>query len=328
MDQRHVAEIPAYAEQHGVRSFKFYPGNAGATPWHGYIGMPAFVDDSGIFAGFGMVGRIGGLAMVHAENQHVARVLGPALGAEPGDLHTWNLHSPDWGEAEAVQRAASYAAATGARLYAVHITSGLAAEEVRRAKAVRAGAVFGETCPQYLVLHERHQAGLLAKCSPPVRTRADNEALWRALEDGTIDCVGTDHIPQSRAHKVVEGDVWRSIAGGPGHETLLPLLLSAERLSLTRVAEITSTNAARLFGLWPRRGVVMPGAEADLTLVDLQKQRVVRADELVTSADFSPYEGLELRGWPVLTLLGGRVIMREGQPTGAPTGQYLWRKAE
>ena len=81
MDRRHVAEIPAYAAQHGVRSFKFYPGNAGATPWHGYIGMPAFVDDSGIFAGFAMVGRMGGLAMVHAENQHVARVLGPAPSA-------------------------------------------------------------------------------------------------------------------------------------------------------------------------------------------------------------------------------------------------------
>lgn len=328
MDQRHAREIPEYAEQHGVRSFKFFIGNAGATPWHGRVGMPVCADDGVYFAAFREAGRIGALTMVHAENQHVARVLRSALDDEPADLQAWNRHSPDWAEAETIRRSAFFAAAGSSNLYVVHLTSGSGAAEVRRAKAERPSRVFAETCPQYLVLRDRHGAGLLAKCSPPVRTREDSEALWRALEDGTIDCVGTDHIPQSRAHKVVQGDVWRTIAGVPGHETLLPLMLSAERLSLPRLAEVTSANAARIFGLWPRKGSVAPGADADLTLIDLKKRRVVRAEDLITSADFTPYEGMELRGWPVLTLLRGRVIMREGQPVGEPVGEYLWRKAE
>lgn len=86
-------------------------------------------------------------------------------------------------------------------------------------------------------------------------------------------------------------------------------------------------NAARIFGLWPRKGSVAPGADADLTLIDLKKRRVVRAEDLIISADFTPYEGMELRGWPVLTLLRGRVIMGEGQPVGEPSGEYLWRNA-
>jgi dihydropyrimidinase len=326
MDARHAREIPQYAEQHGVRSFKFFPGNAGPGPWSGRVGMPVYGDDGVIVLGFREAARIGALAMIHAENQHVARALQPEL-ASSSDLVAWSRHSPGWAEAEAVGRAALFAAETGARLYAVHLTSADAARAVARAKAERPAHVIGETCPQYLVLHDRHPAGLLAKFVPPVHDRADNEALWQALADSTIDCVGTDHIPQPRARKVVEGDVWRSGAGAPGHETLLPLLLSAGRLPLPRVAAVTSANAARAFGLWPRKGAVAVGFDADLTLVDLGRRRVVRAADFVTSADFTPYEGLELSGWPVMTILRGRVIMRDGRPVGPPTGRYLWRDA-
>ena len=327
MDARHAREIPEYAEQHGVRSFKFFPGNAGPGPWSGRVGMPVFGDDGVAFLGFRETARIGALAMIHAENQQVARALQPELARESADLLAWSRHSPGWAEAEVVARAAIFAAQAGARLYPVHLTSAAAAAAVARAKAERPGQVIGETCPQYLVLHDRHPAGLLAKFHPPVHDREDNEALWRALADGTIDCVGTDHIPQPRAQKVVEGDVWRSVAGASGHETLLPLLLSSGRLSLPRVAAVTSANAARAFGLWPRKGAIAVGVDADLALVDLARRRVVRAADFVTSADFTPYEGMELSGWPVTTILRGRAIMRDGQPVGSPSGRYLWRDA-
>jgi dihydropyrimidinase len=325
MDDRHAREIPEYVERHGVRSFKFFVGNQGPSPWSGRVGMPTFGDDGVNYRGFREAASAGALAMVHAENQQVARVLQAELGRDPADLRTWSRHSPDWGEAEAIRRAAFFSAEVRGRLYAVHLTSGRGAAEVARAKAERPGMVLGETCPQYLVLHDRHSAGLLAKCTPPVRTREDNEALWQALADGTIDCVGTDHIHQSRARKMVGDDVWRTNAGVPGHETLLPLLLSAGRLSLPLVAAVTSTNAARAFGLWPRKGAIAVGCDADLTLVDLGKRRRVSAGELVTSADFTPYEGMELRGWPVLALLRGQVIMQDSRPTGRATGRYLWR---
>lgn len=325
MDARHAREIPQYAAQHGVRSFKFFVGNAGPGPWSGRVGMPVFGDDGVHFLGFREAARVGALAMIHAENQQVARALQPELASGSSDLLAWARHSPGWAEAEAVGRAAVFAARTDADLYAVHLTSAEGAAAVARAKAERPGRVFGETCPQYLVLHDRHPAGLLAKFVPPVHGREDNEALWEALARSTIDCVGTDHIPQPLAQKLGDGNVWRSGAGAPGHETLLPLLLTGGRLSLPRVAAVTSANAARAFGLWPDKGAIAVGFDADLTLVDLERPRVVRAADLVTSADFTPYEGMELTGWPVMAILRGHVIMREGRPVGPPLGRYLGR---
>ncbi len=327
MDARHAREIPEYAEQHGVRSFKFFPGNAGPGPWSGRVGMPVFADDGVQFLGFREAARVGALAMIHAENQQVARALQAELAAWSSDLRAWALHSPGWAEAEPATRAAFFAACTGARLYVVHLTSAEGVAAVARASAERPGQVFGETCPQYLVLHDRYPAGVLAKFHPPVHGLEDNDALWRGLVDGTIACVGTDHIPQPRAEKVVEGDIWRSRPGAAGHETLLPLLLSAGRLSLPRVAAVASATAARIFGLWPRKGAIAPGFDADLTLVDLARRRVVRASDFVTSADFTPYEGMDLSGWPVMTILRGRVIMKDGRPVGPPTGRYLERGA-
>lgn len=326
MDDRHAREIPRYAERHGVRSFKFFVGNRGPHPWSGAVGMPVYGDDGVHYLGFREAGRIGSLAMIHAENQQIARALHDELAEAPADLAAWSRHSPGWLEAEAIDRAATIATRTDARLYAVHLTSRDGVAAVARAKAMHPGRVFGETCPQYLVLHDRHPAGLLAKCAPPAHGREDNEELWRGLQNGTIDVVGTDHIHQSRERKLVEDDVWKTNAGVPGHETMLALLLSAERLTLPRVAAVTSSNAARIFGLWPRKGAIAVGSDADLTLVDLDRRRVVRADQLETSADFTPYEGMELKGWPVLALLRGHVIMRDGASTDEAAGRYLWRE--
>lgn len=326
MDDRHAREIPEYVARHGVCSFKFFIGNRGPQPWSGRVGMPVYGDDGVHYLGFRAAGRTGSLAMIHAENQQVARVLHDELADEPATIETWSRHSPGWLEAEAVDRAATFSSEAGARLYPVHLTAKEGVAAVARAKAARPGWVYAETCPQYFSLHDRHEAGLTAKCAPPVHGPEDNEAIWRGLEDGTIDVVGTDHIHQSRQRKVVEGDVWRTNPGIPGHETMLPLLLSAERLPLPRVAEVTSTNAARIFGL-KSKGSLQPGFDADVTLVDLRKHKVVRTSELATSADFTPFEGMELKGWPVLALLGGRVIMRDGRSTDETPGRYLRREA-
>jgi dihydropyrimidinase len=324
MDDRHASEIGEYVERHGVRSFKFFVGNRGPHPWSGRVGMPVYGDDGVHYLGFRAAGETGSLAMIHAENQQVARVLHEEALPD-ADLAAWSRHSPGWLEAEAIDRASIFAAETGARLYPVHLTSKEGVAAVRRAKEKLPGMVFGETCPQYFALHDRHPAGLVAKCAPPVHGPEDNEALWRGLEDGTIDVVGTDHIHQTRARKVVDDDVWRTNAGVPGHETMLPLLLSARRLSLPRVAAVASTNAARIFGL-ARKGSIAPGFDGDLTLVDLRKRKVVRADELETMSDFTPFEGMELEGWPVLALLRGSVIMRDGRATGETVGRYLFRE--
>jgi len=287
--------------------------------------MPVYGDDGVHYLGFRAIAETGSLAMIHAENQQVARVLHDELVEEPATLETWSRHSPGWLEAEAIDRAATFASQTGARLYPVHLTSEEGVAAVARAKAARPGSVYAETCPQYFALHEQHEAGLTAKCAPPVHGREDNEAIWHGLEDGTIDVLGTDHIHQSRQRKIVEGNLWQTNPGVPGHETMLALLLSAGRLPLPRVAEVTSTNAARIFGL-RSKGSLEPGFDADITVVDLEKRKVVRARELATSADFTPFEGMELKGWPVLAMLRGRVTMRDGRSTDETPGRYLRRE--
>src|SRR5262245_45926811 len=175
MDDRHAREIPVYAERHGVLSYKFFVGNRGPHPWSGRVGMPVYGDDGVHFLGFREAGKVGGLAMIHAENQQVARALHDELLDEPADLVAWPRHPPGWLEAEAIGRSALFAEQGGTDLYAVHLTSREGVAAVARAKAERRGRVYGETCPQYFALHDRHPAGLLAKCAPPIHGPEDNE---------------------------------------------------------------------------------------------------------------------------------------------------------
>jgi allantoinase len=329
MDERHVDEIPQYAREHGVTSMKFFVGNPTASVYTGRVGMPAFIGDGLNFKGFEQVARVGGLVMVHAENQQVAAALQSDLAATGrNDLSAWADHSPDWAEAEAVDRAARLAERAGARLYVVHLTSRLGLEAVAAARARRPGLVYAETCPQYLTLDSGHPANARAKCRPPLRSPADSAALWDGLANGLIDCVGTDHIPLSVDEKCPGGDddVWSAGSGLAGQETLLPLLVSSGKLSLQRIVEVSSRNPAFIFGLQARKGRIAVGSDADLVLVDLKRSRTVDSTALQTRADFTPWDGMELRGWPVYTILRGHVINREGEVgADAPTGRYLRR---
>jgi dihydropyrimidinase len=229
-----------------------------------------------------------------------------------------------------VRKAAYFARILRARYYAVHISSheGLAAVAAARAEGAE---VVAETCPQYLVLNlEEHASrGALVKFNPPVRHRRDAEALWGALAGGAIQCLGSDHVPNLRARKMPDASVESATAGGPGTGVLLPLLwtygVAAHRIGPSRLVELCSENPARAFGIFPRKGALRPGSDADLVLVDPDTPRRVEPSRLHSWADFSPYEGLDLVGWPVLTLLRGRVIAQHGAPVGGPTGRYVWR---
>jgi len=150
------------------------------------------------------------------------------------------------------------------------------------------------------------------------------------VADGTLTCLGSDHIANLRARKIVSGDVWRTLPGSPGLATLLPLMLDrgvrAGRITLEQVVAICCEGPARAFDLFPRKGALRVGSDADLVLVDVDQRRTVDATALHGWSDFSAYEGMELRGWPTLTMLRGRVIMRDGAPIGPPTGCYLARE--
>jgi predicted transcriptional regulator len=167
------------------------------------------------------------------------------------------------------------------------------------------------------------------KVYPPIRGRDEQDALWAALADGTLDTVGSDHSPMSLATKGADQGFWAAKAGAGDVGTLLPILLSEGvnrgRLSLRRLVEVCSRNPAMAFGLYPRKGAIAVGADADLVAVDLSLKRPVRAADLDSICDWSPYEGMELTGWPVLSLLRGRTLLDRERLPDQPSGTYLAR---
>jgi dihydropyrimidinase len=330
MTQQHAEEIPQYVKECGVTSFKFFLTQPTSTEWGARVGMPVFPDDATVFVGFRKCAAEGALAMVHAENGQIVHGVGDLLSAGMSGLSAWEARFPGMLEASEIRKAAFFARMTGARYYAVHVSSkeGIAAFE---AESHQGGSMFAETCPQYLVLdlESATDRGVMAKFNPPVRHSNDTAALWTAFSDGRISTIGSDHVPNLRAQKDPDGTVESGIGGSAGVATLLPLLWSqgvaTKRITLERLVDATATAPAKLFGLFPRKGAIQPGADADLVVVDPEARRVVDAADLASWADCSAYEGMELTGWPILTVLRGKVIAEGGTPVGSPSGEYLSR---
>jgi dihydropyrimidinase len=313
----------------GCPSFKFYlayrriPGAPPGDDWNG-------LDDGLMLDVLERLARWEGtLACVHAENADINNRGIARVRARGGDgLAAWEEANPGIAEAEAVLRAGLYAERTGVPVYYVHLSGRDALHALRRVRA-QWPRTHGETCPHYL-FHSVESSPAAVKFSPPVRHRADGEALWEALATGLLDSVGSDNAPTLSAAK--QGSVWDMVRGGPGAGILLPLVLSEGvakgRLTLERAVEVTSTSAARIFGLHPRKGSIQVGADADLALVDLGLEKTVTRELFGTWSDYTLYEGVRLRGWPVMTMLRGRIVVRDGAVQVAPGhGRFLPRQA-
>lgn len=324
--ESHLDELPAWVDELGVSSFKFYMnfrGDEGA-----YLGVKG-ADDGYLWELCQRVARHPrALLCVHTENIEIAnRLQARAMAAGGEGLHAWGGTRPPVTEAENVNRAAFFARETGCPIYVVHLSSAAALREVRLARG-QGARVHAETCPQYLAHTADSPLGLLAKCNPPLRAAADVDALWAGLADGTIDTVGSDHVPRQRSAKT--GTTWKASRGTPTLSMIVPVLLSEgvhkRGLSLQRVAELVCATPARLFNLYPRKGTIQLGSDADLTVVDLDLEREVRWQDLQSYADYTLWEGQRLRGWPVLAISRGRVVARDGQFLGTPGhGRYLAR---
>ncbi|MEN9063501.1 dihydroorotase [Ponticoccus litoralis] len=213
-----------------------------------------------------------------------------------------------------------------AGLHIAHVTS---AETVAVLRAFAGTSDFtAETCPQYLFATEKDvdRAGVYAKVNPPIRTQADQEALWQAIADGIIDYVTTDHAPFAQAEKqAAEGDFFAAPPGSPGIETILPAMLdavAAGRMDLKRAHDLICANGARRYGLFPAKGSLLPGADADVALVDLKGTTEVSLGSLVSHArDVAHlWEGRRFRGKLRRTLLAGRTVYADGTVTGKPGG--------
>ncbi|WP_137179715.1 dihydroorotase family protein [Roseomonas sp. AR75] len=327
-----LAEVPMLAREKGAPSFKIFMNNRGGEGKR--LGLPD-IDDGFLLRLCEAAAAHGGMVCPHPETIELAWVLRErVMRADPdgkGGLAAWNATRPPFVEADAVQRACYVAHVAGAPLYVVHCSSDEALQAALRHRA--AGArVFIETCPHYLTHDTGWGGGVTGKINPPLREPADREALWRGLLDGSVDTVATDHVHRDAASK--EGGIWNASPGCPGMETMLPVLLSeghAKRgLSLARIAALTATNPARIMGLCHAKGRIAPGLDADFAIVDPQARWTMTREGVISSAGYSIYEGWELTGRVLHTLVRGRFALREGalQDDAVGTGRYVPRRLD
>jgi dihydropyrimidinase len=268
--------------------------------------------------------------LVHAEDPLVCSTLQKQKQLESGltgvkvtSLKTWSECRPPSSEANTISKVGKYAREFNSTIYFVHIGSGEALDSIIAEKEKGHSVMYVETCPHYLT-HTSDFPDLTGKVVPPLRTKIDVQSMWYALRNGIIDTVGSDHVANRLSVKKGQGDLWTSTAGFPGIATMLPVLLSKgvneNRISLERVTEVTSYNAARIFGLYPKKGTIGIGSDADLTIVDLDLVRRVTPEVLQSYSDYSIYDDWELQGWPVLTMVRGRVIMENSQVENTTCG--------
>jgi dihydropyrimidinase len=274
-----------------------------------------------------------GLAMVHAENDGLIRHLDEKYKKDnnygPG---TFLATRPNRSEAEAVYRAIEIAGECGCPLYVVHLTSREGLANIVRGKE-RGQSVYAETCPQYLLLtaEDTLRLGGLVKAAPPLRSRADNEALWRGLQQGFVEIVSTDHAGFHVERQKQAAASFAAVPFGmPGIETLLPLMYSEGvakgRISVEQLVDLICTRPAKRFGLYPQKGAIRVGADADIVLLDPNAEWEIRRDSVHTAAGYSPFEGVRLRGKPVRSFLRGKTLLHDGKLwQQAGFGQYLVR---
>jgi dihydroorotase len=239
------------------------------------------------------------------------------------------LSRPPVAETAGIALACELALAAGCRLHVRQVSTWQSVELLRHFKARAPGLISAETMPHNLLLGpaEHDRFGALGLMSPPMRGGRHAAALWDGLRDGTIDIIATDHAPHLVSEKTAPGaDIWSIPPGIPGLETLLPVLLKewrAGRVTLSDIVRWTATAPATLFGLAPRKGALVEGADADLVVLDPSGSRAVRAANMVTRAKYTPFEGMEVPGRAAWVIQRGRVIARDGQPVGDPDGRFL-----
>lgn len=293
-----------------------------------------YVGDSALFDVMKRLAELGGIAAVHTENVDLVEHRTAALLREGrGRPEHYPGSRPRVAEVEAARRVIFLARSAGAALYIVHIAAREAAAAVRAARA-EGQPVYGETCPHYMLLTEAMYGrpdGYNFVMSPPLRTADDNVALWDGLAGGWLSAVSSDDNSIDVEDKRAGAQSFdRASPGCVDVETRVPLLfaegVARQRLSISRMVEVTATNPARIFGLYPKKGAVAVGSDADLVLIDPQASLRITPEAMHMGVHYSPYEGWELVGLPVTTISKGRVIVERGEFRGRPGhGAFLKR---
>lgn len=304
--------------QRGVVGFKAFMSHSGIDDFHR-------VPDGLLAIGLKATARLNAVVGVHAESHEMVERLGAEM-REAGrtDRLSWCRARPPAAEVEAIARllVCMRGAGKAVRAHVVHVScaEGLAAVDAARTKGV---AITAETCPHYLAFSEEdfERIGPPLKCAPPIRDAATREALWQEVLDGRVDFIGSDHSPCPAADKQKgEDDIWQAWGGVAGIQATLPVLMTdgvhARGLSFERVADLTATAPAQAFGLYPRKGAIAVGADADFALVDPAAEWTLEEDELETRSGVSAYLGRKFRGRVIRTIVRGKTVFVDGEVVG------------
>ena len=311
--------------------------DAGVTSCKVYTTYGGKLPDKDIFAILERTAELGMMICVHPENDGVVNYLREKFvreGKLGPEYHP--LSRPAEAEADAIHRIALMAHLAGdAPLYIVHLTCALGLDLIRERRLNGQKRLFAETCPQYLVLDESLYArpdGLKYIMSPPLRAKGNQGALWQGMMSGEIQTVGTDHCPffYNKEKQLGKDDFTKAPGGAPGVEARMSIIfsegVSQGRLCLEQFVDLTATNPAKLFGMYPKKGVLKPGSDGDVVLFDPDREAIITWEKLHENVDYTPYEGLQVKGVPILTISRGQVVAKGGRFTGkAGDGRFVHR---
>lgn len=321
-----LADLPGLWKA-GCTAFKIFMCDSGSKV--------AGLSDGQILAAFRLIGSFGGTVLLHCENEMMLRYNRSVLekAGRKDNMAFVEWRTPEV-EAEAINRALFLLKGTGARAVILHTTIPEGVDMVTEAK--RQGRdVWVETTPHnlYLTHKDLREKGSWVTFAPPVRDEASANRLWELLRDGFIDTVGSDHSAADPiSKKAGEEDTWKGQYGVPEGETLVPLMLNAVvqgRFSLERMVSVLSETPARIYGLYPQKGTIQIGSDADFTVVDLKQTYTLRAEEMYTACRWIPYEGYQINGRVTHTILRGKIIAKDGKIIGLPgNGKFVRRCAQ
>ncbi len=342
MVREHVREIGRLAAEEGVASFKYYMFYKGldlagaSSDAKGYT-LSEEYDLGHLFEIMEAVTKAQGeredgsrvSLSIHCEQPELIRVFSERVKEEGvlSGLEAYSASRPTLTEHLAVAEVGVLAGHTRCPVNLLHLSSEealAAAVELKRGYPWLDARL--ETTLHHLALTYESYNDQRGKVNPPIRAQSDVDALWRGVARGEIDWVCSDHACCSETNK--EGDLWNALPGFGGTALVYPFMLTEglrRGLSLQRVVDLVSTNPARAYGLWPRKGGISVGADADLAIVDMDETHGVTTGRLLSAQDYTPFEGMELTGWPVRTLLRGETVFADGEPVGEPRGAYLKR---
>ena len=318
-----------FCVEKGITSFKIYM-NLGGEIGHVYMDMPPYsselvaaevdVTNKIVEETVKNAAKLGCPVLVHAEDYESCGCgIKTAREKRKDGLSAWSeSRSPEF-EAKAIKTVCKFGRDYGCVIYFVHIGSEKALQQIDEERKLGT-KIFVETCPHYLTLSYEKQEGYLAKVMPPIRSEKDNKAIWRALSQNLIDTIGTDHVANRLKLKLGGKDVWDALAGFPGIGTVIPLLLSEgvnkNRISLEQFVKFTSQNAAKIFGMYPKKGIIQKNSDADITMIDLKKENIVSNELFGGFSDYIVYEGKHLKGWPVKTIVRGELVAEDFEVIG------------